>query len=266
LFIADKYPIVSEHNNRPIAVVVMAAGQGKRMQDPTKAKVLYSLAGTPLLGHVLNLCKKIGAKKTVVIIGFGREQVSEYIVQNFFGVETVIQAEQLGTGHAVQQTEPNLRGFDGDILVLSGDVPLLSEATVNKLIDTHRASHALATVLAVTMQDPTGYGRIVRNDGGNLEKIVEHKDADEAVRAIREINSGIYLFDSKTLFSVLPRIDRKNAQGEYYLTDVFALIIAEHGPASVAVALTDDPVEVTGVNTKEQLNELEEQYRTRTAF
>lgn len=241
----------------------MAAGQGKRMQDPTKAKVLYSLAGTPLLGHVLNLCKKIGAEKTVVIIGYGRVQVSQYVTESFPSVETAIQAEQLGTGHAVQQTEPTLRDFDGDILVLSGDVPLLTESTVRNLIEVHRSSHALATVLAVTMPDPTGYGRIVRNDGGNLEKIVEHKDADDAIRAIREINSGIYLFDAKTLFSVLPRIDRKNSQGEYYLTDIFGLIIAEHGPASVAVALTDDPVEVSGVNTKEQLSELEKEYNSR---
>jgi UDP-N-acetylglucosamine diphosphorylase/glucosamine-1-phosphate N-acetyltransferase len=242
----------------------MAAGQGKRMQDPTKAKVLYPLAGTPLVGHVLNLCTRIGAERTVVIIGYGREQVEKYLSENFPNAQTAVQAEQLGTGHAVQQTEAVLADFDGDILVLSGDVPLLTESTVRNLIDTHRSSHALATVLAVTMPDPTGYGRIVRNDGGNLERIVEHKDADDATREIKEINSGIYLFDAKTLFSVLPRIDRKNAQGEYYLTDVFALIIAEHGPASVAVAVTDDPVEVSGVNTKDQLNELEEQYKARS--
>lgn len=256
---------MSDKNERPLAVIVMAAGQGKRMQDPTKAKVLYPLAGTPLVGHVLNLCKKIGAERTVVIIGYGREQVSEYISKSFPDTQTAIQAEQLGTGHAVQQTELALRDFDGDLLVLSGDVPLLTEATVRNLIEVHRSSHALATVLAVTMPDPTGYGRIVRNDGGNLKKIVEHKDADDAVRAIREINSGIYLFDAKTLYSVLPRIDRKNVQGEYYLTDVFALIITKHGPASVAVAVTDDPIEVSGVNTKDQLTELEREFTARLA-
>jgi UDP-N-acetylglucosamine diphosphorylase/glucosamine-1-phosphate N-acetyltransferase len=264
-FLISNVHYVSDQNQRPLAVVVMAAGQGKRMQDPTKAKVLYPLAGTPLLGHVLNLCKKIGAERTVVIIGYGREQVAEYLASDFPGVQTAVQSEQLGTGHAVKQTEHALRDFEGDILVLSGDVPLLTEATIRDLIATHQSSHALATVLAVTMPDPTGYGRIVRNEGGNLEKIVEHKDADDAIRAIREINSGIYLFDARTLFSVLPRVDRKNAQGEYYLTDVFALIISEHGPASVAVAVTNDPVEVSGVNTKDQLNELEEQYRVRAA-
>jgi bifunctional UDP-N-acetylglucosamine pyrophosphorylase/glucosamine-1-phosphate N-acetyltransferase len=244
----------------------MAAGQGKRMQDPTKAKVLYDLAGTPLVGHVLNLCSRLGIERTVVIIGFGRDQVKAYLGSSFPSVETAIQEQQLGTGHAVQQAAGNLQDFNGDVLVLSGDVPLLSVETVHDLLKTHRESKALATVLAVEMPDPTGYGRIVKaEDGKSLAKIVEEKDASEEIRTIKEINSGIYLFDSSTLFSLLGQLGNNNAQGEYYLTDIFSLIVSQYGSERVAVAITKDPIEVSGVNTKAQLQELEQSYLERTA-
>ena len=255
---------MADISERPLAVIIMAAGQGKRMQDPTRAKVLYPLAGKPMLGHVLTLCEALHSKKTVCIIGFGREQVSEYASREFPMVLTAIQEEQLGTGHAVQQAERQLEGFEGDVLVLSGDVPLLTLETVQRLIETHRAGKALATVLAVTLPDPSGYGRIVRTESGHLAKIVEEKDATPEERAIVEINTGIYVFDCETLFAVLKRIDRRNAQGEYYLTDTFALIIEQFGSASVAIESTDDAPEVAGVNTKVQLEALEGEYVRRT--
>ena len=233
------------------------------MQDPTKPKVLYPIAGEPMLGHVLLTCKTLESQRTIVIIGYGRDQVAEYLTQKFPSVQIAVQEEQLGTGHAIQQTEGALQGFDGDVLILSGDVPLLSRKTIDNLLEVHRTQNARATVLAVRMDDPSGYGRIVRTSGGNLDKIVEDKDATESVRAIKEINSGIYVFDIGTLFSVLKHVDRKNAQGEYYLTDTFALIIAQFGHASVAVAITEDQLEVSGVNTKEQLLELEQEYSKR---
>ncbi len=234
------------------------------MQDPSLPKVLYPLAGTPLIGHVLNLTQTIGFDKSIVIVGFGREQVIGYLSESFPGVQTAIQQEQLGTGHAVQQTESTLEGFDGDVVVLSGDVPLLTERTTRELITAHRKQNALATVLSVVMQNPFGYGRIVRtSDGEHLERIVEEKDATEAIRSVTEINSGIYVFDSKTLFEALSKIDRKNAQGEYYLTDVFGFIIQNHGVDSVAIAQTQDPIEVSGVNTKQQLEELQAEYLRR---
>lgn len=249
---------------KPLAAVIMAAGQGKRMQDPSKPKVLYPLADRPLLAHVLDLCRKINCERIIAIIGHAREQVEAFLKSEFPEAETAIQSEQLGTGHAVMQTESALRNFDGDVLVLSGDVPLLTEATVKSLLEKHRGSGAKATVLSVKMPNPFGYGRIVRTeDGQNLSRIVEEKDATDEIRSISEINSGIYLFDCKALFPALKSITPNNVQGEYYLTDVFEKIIEVHGSNATAVQMTNDPVEVSGVNTKEQLLNLEEAFLRR---
>jgi UDP-N-acetylglucosamine diphosphorylase/glucosamine-1-phosphate N-acetyltransferase len=242
-----------------LAAVVMAAGQGKRMQDPTKPKVLYTLNGEPLLWYVLQLTEKLNCDETIVIIGYGRDQVAAYLNQAFPEARTVIQAEQLGTGHAVIQTESALANYTGDILVLSGDVPLLRLETLQALIETHRTRKALATVLTVNLENPFGYGRIVRSaDGASLEKIVEERDADAETKLLHEINSGIYVFDANTLFDSLKTLKPENAQGEYYLTDVFADIITKHGSARVAISTTDSPIEVAGVNTKDQLQALED--------
>jgi len=241
----------------------MAAGQGKRMQDPTLAKVLYPLGGEPLVGHVIKLSQQLGADRIVVIIGYGREAVAEYLSKNFPEVKTSVQDEQLGTGHAVQQAEKQLKEFNGDVLVLSGDVPLLTLETAKALIAKHHEEGSLATVLTVKMANPYGYGRIIRTETDSLRKIVEEKDATDQERKTTEINSGIYVFDAATLFDVLKRIDRKNAQGEYYLTDTFELLIAQFGLGSVSLLLTKDAVEVSGVNTKDQLAALETEYYRR---
>ena len=250
----------SEMSNRPLASIIMAAGQGKRMQDPSIPKVLYPVGGEPMLGHVVRLCEQVQAFPIICIIGYGRDAVESYLTKEFPETKIAIQAEQLGTGHAVQQAEQQLAGFEGDVLILSGDVPLLTRETASRLIQEHREKNAVASVLSVVLSDPTGYGRIIRTKTGNLEKIVEQKDATPAEREIKEINSGIYVFDAKVLFDVLKRIDRKNAQGEYYLTDAFKLIIEEFGPDAVAVVSTNDPIEVSGVNTKEQLATLEAEF------
>jgi len=254
-----------ETQSRPLATIIMAAGQGKRMQDPTKAKVLYQIADEPMLGHVLRLCEAIKADPTVCIIGYGREAVSDYLSKNFPSARIAVQEEQLGTGHAVQQAERQLKDFRGDVLVLSGDVPLLTKETTLRLIQEHRAQNAVATVLSVVMKDPAGYGRIIRTKTGNLERIVEEKDAMPSERKITEINTGIYVFDSSILFDVLKRIDRKNAQGEFYLTDTLAILISQFGLGAVAVVMTEDPIEVSGVNTKDQLAALEMEYDRRKA-
>lgn len=254
---------MSSTNPRPLAAVIMAAGQGKRMQDPTKPKVLYPLAGKPLVSYVVSLCGTLGCDRTIVIIGYGRDQVKTYLSETFPNIETAIQDQQLGTGHAVQQTESNLTGFDGDVLVLSGDVPLLTLSTAQELLRKHRESNALATVLTVDLENPHGYGRIVRSGADSLEKIVEEKDATDDVRKIREINSGIYVFDSATLFPSLKELRNENAQSEYYLTDVFTSIVKKHGSDRVTVFKGNDPVEVSGVNTKDQLLELEQEYLAR---
>jgi len=239
----------------------MAAGQGKRMADTSIPKVLYQIGGEPMLGHVLRLCSKLEASPIVCIIGYGREAVADFIAESFPSVKTAIQQQQLGTAHAVQQAESALKSFDGDVLILSGDVPLLTETTAKSLIAEHRSKNAIATVLSVNLTDPMGYGRIIRDEKGNLSRIVEEKDATPEERKVTEINSGIYVFDAKTLFSIIGQIDRKNAQGEYYLTDTFALLIKQNLP--VAIATTNDPIEVAGVNTKDQLAVLETEYQKR---
>jgi UDP-N-acetylglucosamine diphosphorylase/glucosamine-1-phosphate N-acetyltransferase len=237
------------------------------MQDPTKPKVLYEIAGKPLVGHVLDLANKIHPARKVVIIGFGKEKVRDYIDSNYEGVDFAVQEDQHGTGHAMMQTATHLADFDGDILVLYGDVPLLTEKTTSKLIETHRSTNAKATVLSSTLDDPTGYGRIVRTaDGKHLERIVEERDASPEIRQIKEWNSGIYVFDAATLYPILQELEPNNDQGEYYLTDVFSLLTAQFGPASVSVVRTDDAIEVAGINTKDQLSALEAEYYTRQAL
>ena len=253
----------SEIPIRPLASVIMAAGQGKRMQDPTLAKVLYPVGGEPMLGHVVAMCEELCTFPIITIIGYGRDAVSAYLSEKFPEAKIAIQEEQLGTGHAVQQAERELGGFNGDILILSGDVPLLTHETAARLIEHHRECKEAATVLSVHMPNPIGYGRILRNGNGRLKTIVEERDATPEERKIGEINTGIYVFNSDVLFDVLKRIDRKNAQGEYYLTDTFKLIIEQFGQDAVAVVSTNDPIEVSGVNTKEQLAALEAEYGRR---
>jgi bifunctional UDP-N-acetylglucosamine pyrophosphorylase/glucosamine-1-phosphate N-acetyltransferase len=252
--------------SRPLATVILAAGQGKRMQDPAKPKVLYEIGGIPLIGHVLKLAAGIGSERTIVIVGFGRDQVKEYVLSFFPKTEFAIQAEQQGTGHAMQQTASLLENYPGDILVLYGDVPLLSKQTIGDLLDTHRNSGAKATVLSAIYEDPTGYGRIVRSDNGNhLKAIIEERDASHEIKLVKEMNSGIYVFQAKFLFPALAKLQPNNDQKEYYLTDVFSLLIEEFGADSVAIAKTLDPIEVSGINTKAQLEELEKVFFQRIA-
>jgi bifunctional UDP-N-acetylglucosamine pyrophosphorylase/glucosamine-1-phosphate N-acetyltransferase len=247
--------------SRSLATVILAAGQGKRMQDPTKPKVLYEIAGIPLIGHVLRLAQDARSERTIVIVGFGKEKVMEYISSGFPNVEFVVQAEQHGTGHAMQQTSSMLKEYRGDILVLYGDVPLLSETTVKDLLEVHRNSGAKATVLSAIYEDPAGYGRIIRShDDKYLQAIVEERDANPEIKKIKEMNSGIYVFEAKYLYPALAKLQPNNDQKEYYLTDIFALLIEEFGTTSVAIHTTLDPLEVSGVNTKEQLLELENIY------
>lgn len=231
------------------------------MQDPTKPKVLYELAGTPLVGHVLAQARGVASTRTIVIVGYGREKVMEYVRSVEPTAEFAVQQQQLGTGHALQQTTPLLQGFDGTILILYGDVPLLSHETIERLLETHRTSAARATILSAIFEDPTGYGRIVRTaDGKHLHAIVEERDASPEIKAIKEMNSGIYVFDATTLFSFLHKLESNNNQAEYYLTDVFGMIVKTYGDSSVALCVTEHPTEVSGVNTKDQLTALESYY------
>lgn len=236
-----------------LAVVIMAAGKGTRMNDPGMAKVMYPVAGRPMIEHVVDLAVALDALRTIVIVGWQKDTVISHLTAAGKNVAFVEQSPQLGTGHAIMQTAPALRDFHGDVLVLSGDVPLLTPATARSLVDQHHATHAGATVLTAVLDDPTGYGRIVRNHRSDVESIVEHRDASKEVRRIREINTGIYVFDRALLFDGLRHISPHNVQKEYYLTDVFHYFWEHHHPVRAVVA--EDPAEVRGVNTFEQLEE-----------
>lgn len=240
-----------------LAVVIMAAGKGTRMNDPERAKVMFALGERPMIAHVVDRAVECGASSLIVVIGFKGETVRDYLVEAFPNapLKFAEQTQQLGTAHAVMQTESFLRDFDGDVLVLSGDVPMLSTATLQTLIQVHHQAKAAGTVLTVKAPDPTGYGRVLRDGSGAVSTIVEHKDATEAERQVDEINAGVYVFDSKALFKALPRVGNQNAQGEYYLPDVISLFLQDG--LTVAAHCSDSFDEIQGINTVDQLAQAE---------
>jgi UDP-N-acetylglucosamine pyrophosphorylase len=229
----------------------MAAGKGTRMNDTSRAKVMYEIEGKPLVQYVVELAIQLEAKRIVAIVGYQRETVMHFLKKTFPSIEFAIQDPQMGTGHAVIQTEPMLRNFSGEVLVLSGDVPLLTEQTMNELAIHHHRTGAIATILSADFDDPTGYGRIIKNADGSVNRIIEHRDATEQERQVKEINSGIYLFDAGKLYEGLLHITPHNAQNEYYLTDVFAYFWKHHLP--VQAYKTSKIDEIHGINTIAQL-------------
>ncbi|MCZ7558602.1 MAG: sugar phosphate nucleotidyltransferase [Bacteroidia bacterium] len=248
-------------SDRPLAAVIMAAGQGKRMNNPDLAKVMNTLGGIPLVQHVIRLARTAGADPIIVVVGHRREHVIAFLSEQEPDVTIAVQAEQLGTGHAVQQAIPALNDFDGDVLILSGDAPLTRPETLRDALAVHRESRASVTVLTAVLPDPTGYGRVIRGDDQRIMRIVEHKDATDEERAVHEINSGIYVFEMNPLVDALGRITNQNAQGEYYLPDVFELFYRDtRVMVPFEVASFD---ELRGVNTVAQLQELEEIYAAR---
>lgn len=233
-------------------VIILAAGKGTRMRS-NLPKVLQPLAGRPLLGHVIDTAKKLQADHIITIYGHGGT-----LVQNAFAheqVQWVEQAEQLGTGHAVKVTLPVLP-HEGVSLILSGDVPCITEQTLQKLLDVSRETQI--GLVTLTLADATGYGRIVR-ENGKIQAIVEHKDASEAQRQIQEINTGIYCVSNAKLHEWLPKLSNNNAQGEYYLTDIVAMAIADG--LEVASVEPELAFEVEGVNDRVQLAALEREFQ-----
>jgi bifunctional UDP-N-acetylglucosamine pyrophosphorylase/glucosamine-1-phosphate N-acetyltransferase len=244
--------------------VILAAGEGKRMQSD-KAKVLHEMAGAPLLDHVLRAVEGAGIRKAVVVVGAKREQVTEWLEQRPKGaldVRAAVQAEQKGTGHALSCALPQVDEL-GELVVLCGDAPLIRAETIQSLLALHRARHAGATILTADLEDPTGYGRIVRRPNGDVARIVEHKDASEAERALSEINSADYVFDGAAVQDALSKVTNDNRQGEFYLTDTIALLAAAGRP--ILAMKVDDAREVLGVNTPDQLAEAEDAFLARGA-
>ena len=239
-----------------LQIVILAAGQGKRMRSGLP-KVLHPLAGRPLLAHVLDTARALKARRTVVVHGHGAEAVRAAFPDS--GLAWVLQSEQLGTGHAVQQAMPHLEA-SGDVLVLYGDVPLVREATLRRLLEAAREGVALLTA---ELDDPAGYGRVLRDQAGRVARIVEHKDASPSERAVREINAGFFALSAQRLAAWLKQITNRNTQKEYYLTDIVTLAVAEDVP--VIGVRAGDAWEVAGVNTKRELAGLERRYQKQAA-
>lgn len=227
--------------------VVLAAGKGTRMKSALP-KVLHKVLGKSMVSHAVAALEKIGAQKVVAVVGYGGELVQEELSGR---AEIAVQAEQLGTGHAVLMTKDLLEGLEGTTIVTYGDGPLLTEQTIEKLFKYHHEVGAATTILTASPEDPTGLGRIIRDEVGNVLRIVEQKDATPEELEVREINTGVCVFDNKVLFEALAKVNNNNAQGEYYLTDL-AGIIREMG-LKVAAYLNEDYEETLGVNDLVQL-------------
>ena len=233
--------------DQKLAAVILAAGQGTRMKSELP-KVLHAVGGKPMLSQVVQTARAVGATPIIPVIGHGAELVRRAL--NSEELIFVLQEQQLGTGHALQCAETTLHDFTGDLLLLCGDVPLLREETLRALLGHHHKTGASVTILTAEMADPTGYGRILRGPNG-VELIVEEKDATDAQRQVREINTGIYLFRAPQVFAFLRQLDNCNAQGEYYLTDVVSA--ARQAGERVEAMLVADAQETMGINDRVQM-------------
>lgn len=237
--------------------LILAAGKGTRMKSELP-KVLHKVSGKPMLLRVLDVAEQAGASASVAVVGFGADQVREVLGSR---ARIAIQAEQLGTGHAVLQAESLLSDCSGTIMVLCGDTPLLRTTTLQSLLAAHQQAQAEATVLTTIMPNPTGYGRVIRDQMGQVRKIVEQKDASTEEAAVSEINTGIYCFEKESLFAALRQITANNAQGEYYLTDVIGILTKQN--KVVAAVAAEDHQETMGINSRAQLAQAETLIRGR---
>jgi bifunctional UDP-N-acetylglucosamine pyrophosphorylase/glucosamine-1-phosphate N-acetyltransferase len=241
---------------RPVAVIVLAAGEGTRMRSATP-KVLHALAGRTMLGHVLHTAEALDPEHLLVVVGHARDRVTATLTGK---AKAVVQETQDGTGHAVRVALETVPDLEGTVVVVPGDAPLLTAETLQQLVESHESQQAATTLLTAVVDDPTGYGRVVR-ESGSVARVVEHKDADPATREIREIATSIYAFAAGHLREALDKLTTDNAQGEQYLTDVIALHKA--GGLTVAAQVADDPDETRGINDRAQLADLARVLRDR---
>mgnify|MGYP000848154618 FL=1 len=240
-----------------LSAVILAAGKGLRMRSDLP-KVAHKVAGKPIILHVIKAVKEAGIEDIAVVVGHGREIVQE--ICSGEKIRFVLQEEQLGTGHALMQAEAVVAPED-TILVLAGDIPLIQAETLRKLIKNHRQKQATATVLSVNMRNPSGYGRILRDKQGAFLRIIEEKDANDEEKGIKEINSGIYCFSARKVFSALHSTSTRNAQGEYYLTE--ALELLKNQQESIGIFLSDGEEDIYGINDRVQLVQAENILRQR---
>ncbi|MDQ3610794.1 MAG: bifunctional UDP-N-acetylglucosamine diphosphorylase/glucosamine-1-phosphate N-acetyltransferase GlmU [Actinomycetota bacterium] len=237
---------------RLAAVVVLAAGEGTRMRSATTPKVLHEIGGRSMLGHVVRAARGLDPEHLLVVVGHAREQVTAHLAELDPAAQAVVQEQQHGTGHAVRVALDTLPALTGTVVVVPGDAPLLTAQTLSELLATHHVARAATTLLTAELPDPTGYGRVVR-EGGSVAAVVEHKDADAAIRAIREVATSVYAFAAEQLRTALQQLTTDNAQGEQYLTDVVAL--HRRAGRTVAAHIAESAGETMGVNDRVQLAE-----------
>ena len=237
--------------NKNFFIGILAAGKGTRMESNIP-KVLHNLENKALIDYVLDTAYELNPEKIFTVVGFKKELVINHI--NNPNIEYIEQKEQLGTGHAVLQLDNPLHGKSGHLLVLYGDVPNIKHSTLSPIVDEHIKKNTDVTMITAILEDPTGYGRIIRDQSGNLIKIVEEKDCNKSEKAIKEINPGIYIFKISKLFKNLKKVKSNNESKEYYLTDVIELI---NNSGTVKTKKIDNPKEIMGINTIKQLELLQ---------
>jgi len=249
-----------EHRLSGPVAVILAAGKGVRMKSELP-KVLHGAAGKPLLHWVIDAVRRAGVKRILVVVGVGAGLIRQKFSNA--GVEFVHQEEQRGTAHAVLQTRSLVARESGAVLVVSGDAPLITGATLRRALQAWRESGSACTVITASLDEPAGYGRIIRDRQGNVIRIVEEKDADDEERRVKEVNSGNYVFQARALFEALSEVKPNNAQKEYYLTDTVEILSAKGKKVTTVAA--SEPIEILGVNTLQELARVEALLRQRRA-
>ena len=245
---------------RSLAAIILAAGKGERMKSDLP-KVVHEVAGRPMVWWVVDAVRRAGAERIVLVVGHGAEHVRAVFAGDDADIDCVLQAEQLGTGHAALCAEPALADFDGDVLVLAGDGPLIHAETICAMRARQTETGAAATLATSIIEDPAGYGRVVRDAAGRFEAIVEHKNATPQQRAIREIYPSYACFDAKLLFDLLRKLGPDRLTGEYYLTDIPVMVRQAGGGVELVDAVP--PEDVLSINTPEQLAQVDAILRSR---
>ncbi len=240
-----------------MTAVILAAGRGTRMVS-NMSKLVHDVCGQPLVKYVREAVEKAGIEKIIVVVGSGASEVKKVLGSS---VKYVLQKKQAGTGHALMQAVPLLKDLKGEVIVIPGDAPFMTSEVLKRLISRHRKTMADVTVLTAVLPDPGSYGRIVRGPDGSVVKIVERKDAGLKEIEIREVNSGVYCFNSEHLLEILPELDNHNAQGEYYLTDVIGVMFGKN--LKVETVLAEDPTVMLGVNNRLELAKVLDIFRRR---